>query len=227
MRRLLVLRPEPGASETVRRAREQGLNAVATSLFEVGSLDWSPPDPGSFDGLLVTSANAIRYGGKGLTDLRGLPVYAVGDATAEAAREAGFDIKSVGDAGVDRLLGSIEPDLKLLHLCGQDRKVPEGVRQSITPVVVYRSKEVSSPDLSAAPGSVALLHSPRAARRFADLIEQRNSIALVTISAATAAEAGDGWEAVEIADEPRDTAMLALAVRLCNKPDGDGRNHHS
>jgi uroporphyrinogen-III synthase len=74
---------------------------------------------------------------------------------------------------------------------------------------------------------VALLHSPRAARRFADLIEQRNSIALVTISAATAAEAGDGWEAVEIADEPRDTAMLALAVRLCNKPDGDGRNHHS
>ena len=51
-----------------------------------------------------------------LQELRGLKVYAVGEATADAARDAGFDIAATGDAGVDRLLGSIEPDLKLLHL---------------------------------------------------------------------------------------------------------------
>ena len=51
----------------------------------------------------ATAANSLN-------ELRGLPVYAVGTATAEAARDAGFDIASVGEAGVERLLGSIEPD---------------------------------------------------------------------------------------------------------------------
>ena len=60
-------------------------------------------------GCLLTSANAVRCGGEQLHSLRGLKAYAVGEATAEAAREAGFDIAATGDAGVDRLLGSIEP----------------------------------------------------------------------------------------------------------------------
>jgi uroporphyrinogen-III synthase len=38
--------------------------------------------------------------------------------TAQAARDAGFGVASAGEAGVDRLLDSLEPDLKLLHLCG-------------------------------------------------------------------------------------------------------------
>ena len=78
--------------------------------------------------------------------MRGLKAYAVGDATAEAARDAGFDIAATGDAGVDRLLGSIEPDLKLLHLCGEDRREPEGAKQKITAVTVYRAKPVDAPD---------------------------------------------------------------------------------
>ena len=227
MRRLLVLRPEPGASETVRRARGQGLDPVAIPLFEIEPVKWTSPDAGAFDGLLFTSANAVRHGGERLKDLRGLPVYAVGDATAEAARDTGFDIRVSGDAGVDRLLGSIEPELKLLHLCGEDRKVPKEARQTITPVTVYRSKKVADPDLQGAQGSVALIHSPGAARRLSELIRDRGSIALVAISDAAASEAGEGWERIEVADEPRDAAMLALAGRLCNKPAGDGRKHHS
>ena len=90
MRRVLVLRPEPGATATVRQARERGLDAVAVPLFEVDPMAWEAPDPFGFDGLLLTSANALRHGGDRLQSLRGLPVYAVGDATAEAAREAGL-----------------------------------------------------------------------------------------------------------------------------------------
>lgn len=227
MRRLLVLRPEPGASDTVRRARELGLDPVAIPLFEVEPVKWAVPALGDFDGLLLTSANAVRHGGASLKDLRGLPVYAVGDATAEAAREAGFDIRAVGDGGIDRLLGSVEPDLKLLHLCGEDRKVIHQVRQSISPIVVYRSKEVDAPDVPDGSCAVALIHSPRAGRQFARLVHDRSSIAVVAISDAAATEAGEGWERVEVADEPRDVAMLALAARLCNKLAGDGRKHHS
>ena len=86
MRRVIVLRPEPGASETVARARELGLDAVAIPLFEVEAVEWTAPEAGGFDGLLLTSANAIRHGGDQLQSLRGLPVYAVGKATSEAAR---------------------------------------------------------------------------------------------------------------------------------------------
>jgi uroporphyrinogen-III synthase len=218
MRRVLVLRPEPGASATVERAREQGLDAVAVPLFEVEPVEWEVPEAGSFDGLLLTSANAVRHGGEAIVKLRGLKAYAVGEATAEGARHAGFDIAAIGDSGVDRLLGSIDADLRLLHLCGEDRREPEGARQRITAIPVYRAKAIEAPDLSETEGSVALIHSPRAGRRFAELVENRSCIAVAAISEAAAEAIGEGWQDVERAERPNDEALLALAARLCNKP---------
>lgn len=219
MRRVLVLRPEPGASATVEKARGLGLDAVAVPLFQIEPVDWEAPEAGGFDGLLITSANAIRAGGTELERLRGLKVFAVGAATADAAREAGFDVGAVGDAGVDRLLGSIDGDLRLLHLCGEARRGPSEARQDITDIAVYRSEPIATPDLTAVPGSVALIHSPRAGQRFAELVKERDSIALVAISAAAAQAAGEGWKRIDVADQPSDDALLALAARLCNKPD--------
>ena len=217
MTRLLVLRPEPGASATVDRARAAGLDATSVPLFEIEPVEWDAPEAGSFDGLLLTSANAIRVGGERLKELRGLKTYAVGAATAEEAREAGFDIAATGDSGVDRLLGSIDSSLKLLHLCGADRRKPLEARQKITPVAVYRAAPIQSPDLSDVSGSVVLIHSPRAGRRFAELVSDRSSIAIAAISPAAAA-VGDGWKSVDVAHQPSDEALLALAARLCNKP---------
>jgi uroporphyrinogen-III synthase len=218
MRRVLVLRPEPGAGETVRKARERGLEPIALPLFEVHSSPWTVPDPSGFDGLLLTSANAIRHGGEQLKRLRGLKVYAVGEATGEAARGAGFDVAATGDSGVDRLLGSVEPNLRLLHLCAADRREPDSPRQTITALPVYESSELAGLDLSMATGSLVLIHSPRAGRRFAELVDQRESIALAAISQAAADAAGQGWEQVSIAEQPNDDALLALATSLCNKP---------
>jgi uroporphyrinogen-III synthase len=218
MRPLLVLRPEPGASATVERARDMGLDATAEPLFEIEPLVWEAPEAGSFDGLLLTSANAVRCGGDGLATLRGLKVYAVGKATAEAAREAGFDIASTGDAGVERLLGSVESDLKLLHLCGEDHKRPEGASQDITPLPVYRAKAIERPDLAKASNAVALVHSPRAGERLAELVDERGTIAVAAISPAAAQAVGEGWQSVDSAEQPADEALLALAARLCNNP---------
>lgn len=218
MTRVLVLRPEPGASSTVERARERGLDAVAIPLFEIEPLEWKSPDAASFDGLLITSANAIRAAGHQLKDLRGLPVYAVGGATAEAAREAGFDVASSGDAGVERLLGSIEADLRLLHLCGEDRKEVADAKQRIDAIPVYRSRAKDDVDLSPAQRGVAMIHSPRAGRRFAQLVgTNKETFSIAAISDDAAAAVGDGWAAVESADAPTDEALLALTERLCNK----------
>ena len=215
MTRVLVLRPEPAASETVRRARDLGLDAEAIPLFEVEPVAWDAPEASGFDGLLLTSANALRHGGEQLRALRGLPVYAVGEATADAARGAGFDVASVGEAGVDRLLGSIEPDLKLLHLCGEDRKAPADAPQKIVAVPVYRARE-RDVSVQAIRDAVAFIHSPRAGRRFAGLVADRGTIAIAAISRAAAEAAGEGWANVAAADTPTDEALLALAARLCN-----------
>ena len=218
MTRVLVLRPEPGASATVERARERGLDAVALPLFRVEPVEWQAPDAAAFDGLLLTSANAVRHGGEQLQSLRGLKAYAVGDATAQAAREAGFDLAATGEAGVDRLLGSIADELRLLHLCGADRRQPQDARQAITPVVVYRSEPIEAPDLTVTSGSVALVHSPRAGARLAELVDGRASVAIAAISEAAADAVDQGWKSIDVADRPTDDALLALAARLCNNP---------
>jgi uroporphyrinogen-III synthase len=218
MTRAIVLRPEPGASATVDRARARGLDAVAIPLFEIEPVGWEAPEASGFDGLLLTSANALRCGGEQLSRLRGLPVYAVGATTAQAARDAGFDVASVGDAGVERLLDSVEADLKLLHLAGEDRKTPEKVRQKVTTVTVYRSKAIENVDIGAARGNVVLVHSPRAATRFAELVgADKPSITVAAISEQAADAAGRGWAAVEAAEAPNDEALLVLTERLCNK----------
>ena len=219
MTRLLILRPQPGADATVAKARVMGLEALAVPLFEIEPVEWEAPEPGAFDGLLLTSANAVRCGGDALKRTRGLKAYAVGETTATAAREAGFDIAATGDAGVDRLLDSIEPDLRLLHLCGAHRGMPDGAKQQIASITVYCAAPVESPDLMAAKDSVALIHSPRAGRRFAELVTDRETISIAAISAAAAEAVGHGWRSIETAERPTDDALLALAASLCDKPD--------
>jgi len=215
MSRVLVLRPEPGASATAERARKRGLEVVAIPLFEIEPVQWDVPDTHGFDAVLLTSANAVREGGQQLESLRGLPAYAVGEATADAAREAGFDIAATGDSGVERLLGSIDAGLKLLHLSGEQRHHPQHSRQKITPLVVYRARPIDA----RLPGSgVALVHSPRAGRRLAELVSERGGIAIAAISEAAAEAVGSGWKAIEAAEHPNDDALLAVAERLCNNP---------
>lgn len=217
MRRLFALRPEPGASATLARAKALGLDAIAVPLFEVEPIAWDAPDASAFDGLLLTSANAVRHGGEQIRKLCALPVYAVGAATAKAAGDGGFTIAATGDSGADALLHSIRPDLRLLHLCGEDRQDTTNASHRIVSMPVYRATAIAA-DLGDIEGAVALIHSPRAGRRLAALVADKTSVAVVAISDAAAEAVGSGWQIVEAAERPTDDALLALATRLCNNP---------
>ena len=218
MKRLLVLRPEPGATATARRARQLGLEVVAAPLFKIEPVEWEMPTLTAFDGLLLTSANAVRHAGPGLALLQGLPVFAVGEATAKIARKAGFNVTASGHEGVDGLLGSIDSKLKLLHLCGEDQMVPRCAAQEIVSVSVYRARPTGT-DLRVLSDVVALIHSPRAGAQFSKLVENtdRQRISIAAISTAALKSAGGHWAVAEAAGKPNDEALLALAARLCNK----------
>ena len=212
MKRLLVLRPEPGNRATVDRARGLGLEALACPLFAVEPVAWSAPTaPADF--ILFTSANALRHGGPALAGLTDLPALAVGDATADAARAAGFSVAMTGEAGVDALLAALPGSRRLLHLAGADHRRAD-TRHAVETVVVYRS--VALTDAAIPPGQcVALVHSARAGARLGDLAPTRADIAIAAISTAAAAACGTRWAALAVADVPSDGALLALAARLC------------
>lgn len=216
MRKVAVLRPEPGAGATLARARAMGLDAFALPLFAVEPLTWEVPDPQEFDALLLTSANSVRQACAGLHALQTLPVHAVGTATAETARAAGLVVATVGSRGVEDLLASLPHGLRLLHLSGEHRRAPSCPRQQLTSVPVYRSAALPDPaGVQQLVGAVALIHSPRAGRRLAELLPQRSRTALAAISAAAADACGSGWERVAVAERPDDEAVLSLAATLC------------
>lgn len=218
---LLVLRPQPGADHTADRARALGLAPVIAPLFTVRPLAWTAPE-GPFDAVMLTSANAARHAGDGLTPYLKLPCYAVGEAAAAAASEAGFLDVETGPADGGALvtemaragIGSV------LWPCGLDRAVPDdaGIRIAAVPVYVAEPIEFLPPEADAAlrAGAIALLHSRRAATCFAALAAAyRRTTRIAALSQAVAQAAGDGWAGIAVADRPRDEALLELAAKLC------------
>ena len=214
MRKLLILRPEPGASASAERARALGLEVLICPLFAVQSIAWTAPDPARFDALLLTSANALRHAGPGLRALAVLPVVAVGEATADAARAAGFAVSHVGDAGVDALLRTLPGRQHLLHLAGEDHWTVETAHH-VEHQPVYRAAMIDDPRLPDLSDLVVAVHSPRAGARLGQLAGDRSATVIAAISDAAAAACGPGWQMVEHAKRPDDMALLALAARLC------------
>ena len=215
MRRLLLLRPEPGLSASAERAREMGLDVLLCPLFRVEPVAWAISDPRDYDALLLTSANAVRLGGRGLAELSALPVHAVGTATAAAAEEAGLRVERVGRGGLADALAALPGSLRLLHLAGEDRTDVQGPHR-IDARTVYRSRPIADPHLPSLEGLVAAVHSPRAGARLAELADTRRHTAIAAISAAAANACSDGWERIEAAEKPDDPSLLALAALLCH-----------
>lgn len=223
--RFLVLRPEPGASATAARIAALGHAAVVAPLFTVQPVAWAPPDPAEHDALILTSANAVRHAGPVLARLAGLPVYAVGSATAAAALEAGFKVVATGLSDGAELLerAAAEGVRKGLHLAGADHRAIAHADVGLRRVVVYRADAVDALPAEArealSGSAVVLLHSPRAAGHFRALLGEAglsaDRVAIAGISAATLRAAGEGWGATMLATQPSDEALLAAAARLC------------
>ncbi len=243
--RVLIVRPAPGNAATVDAVVAIGLEPIVVPLFEVAPLAWDVPDPDGFDAVVMTSANAARHGGAGLARFTHLPLFAVGEATAEAARGVGFadvcigagdarDLAALikplplrGGAGVGTVNGSdasVPADiphpnpspqgegLRFVHFTGIDhRQIPTDA--NITTIPVYDSRPLTPSARHSA--DIALIHSPRAGARLAELTPDRAATQIVAISPAAARECGSGWAAIHIADYPREHAMLECLARVC------------
>lgn len=223
-RPLALLRPEPGWSASAAQARALGLEVIGHPLFVAEPIAWRPPE-GRFDALLAGSSAVFRHGGAGLAALRHLPVIAVGESTARAARAAGFTVAESGGGGLQALIEAHGGGARrFLRLGGEERvALTPQAGQEITEIAVYRmvprSIEPGFAAQLAARRPLVSLHSAAAARHFGSELARlgisRAELFVIALAPRVAKAAGLGYAALHIADAPRDAALLAKAAALC------------
>jgi uroporphyrinogen-III synthase len=128
---VLVTRPHPDDEATAAGLRARGFEVLRAPMLRFEAVAFHDDIDARYGAVIVTSANALRGLIPDLKDsaLLRLPLFAVGEHTASAAREAGFEnvIVANGDAGGLRDLvaaGVKAKELKkastLLYLAGAD-----------------------------------------------------------------------------------------------------------
>ena len=146
--RLLLTRPEPDGARSAARLRALGHEVILAPLMRIEPV--AADIEGPFAAALITSANAARaaVAHPRSGELKMLPLFAVGDRSAEAARAAGFaDVVSAEGALGDlvRLAASrFGRGARLLYFAGEDRAgdlagelAAHGL--SVSTAVIYRA----------------------------------------------------------------------------------------
>ncbi len=232
--RILVTRPEPDARDEVKALAARGHEGVAAPLLVIEQVEDVALYLDGAQALIVTSKNALRALSHrpALDAARELPLFAVGEATARAARELGFIIVIEGPgngAGLAELISSrADPQRgRLVHLAGEtvafDLKAALEARGlSVSAPVLYRSgpaTELPKQALrSISDGTLdgVILLSPRTARTFLALLErygaltQGKRLVCYCISEAVAEVLAPLGFRVRVAANKREEDVLAL-----------------
>jgi uroporphyrinogen-III synthase len=128
---ILVTRPEPDNAATAAALQTKGFEVLLAPMLRFEPVAFHDDADARYGAIIVTSANALRaieayLAGSGLLTL---PVFAVGERTAEAARHAGFRDVMVADGNAAALRERITASVRaktlkkastLLYLAGAD-----------------------------------------------------------------------------------------------------------
>lgn len=240
---VLVTRPQPEADATALALREMDVLVTVAPMLQI--VPTAPPEQeprvDDVQAVVLTSANAARALiqrplGAHLME-RDLPVFAVGESTARAARDAGFGRVVSADGDVDKLAavidGRVEPGRgAILYPCGEHTARDLGALLSpldleLRPVVVYAAKPEAYLPRAVEQGlrerrfDLVLFYSPRTAGIFVDLLETygiSDRVDCATALCLSQAVAGRAqalrWAAIEVAAQPDQPAMLATIRQL-------------
>lgn len=222
----MVTRPEPGASETAGRLRALNYDPVIAPLLHIRPLALAPF--GDVGALLVTSGNAVPFLPP---TLHGTLLLAVGNATADRARWAGFTrvVSADGDAAAlaDLARRSCPPGIALLFATarGQGASLAAALRAHgfvVRRRAVYAARPAARMPHAAAEAlrdgslAAALFLSAETARAFVRLLPPRLHPALAAVDAlAIGQPAADAlcvlpWRRVRVSAKPTQDSLLAL-----------------
>ncbi len=230
--RLMVTRPEPGATRTAAALEKLGHSVLVEPMLRLVFFDDVEIATAGLQAILVTSASAVRAleHRADYSRLAQLPVFAVGDASAKAARSAGFAETTSAGGAVDDLVAligrSLTPDAgPLLYAAGRDRTgdlEQKLARHGFTVdlAIVYAAEPVTAFSPAARDALVgrevdgAVFYSRRTAAQFCALLAAAAPAAAAymtafCLSAAVAEPVGAaGFAKSIVAAEPTEQAML-------------------
>ena len=232
--RALITRPKEDSTAIAERLGQLGIEPVIEPLMTVEPVADAQLDLDGVQAILLTSRNGARALA-GATERRDVVVYAVGDSTAELAREHGFE--SVESAGGDNesLAELVRHRLKpgdgaLLHaagaaVAGDLAGTLTGDGYDVRRHALYAARpatalSVSTRDLlSDGAIDLVLFFSPRTAQTFVGLINQAGladacaGMTAVCLSRAVALAVGAlEWREVHIAGRPNLRSMIEMAA---------------
>lgn len=221
--RVAITRALSDAERTAERVLALGAEPIFAPLLTIipCGYDTNVEDA---QALLFTSANGVRA----FPDTRRLhakPVLTVGDATANAARDAGFsDVRSAdGDVGALAALAraTLKPNAgKLVHISG-DHVAGDLVGElraagfTTERRVAYAARAaLSLPPELLQPLDIVLFHSVRAAETFIALgAPNADKLTAACMSEAVAQAAGKArWARIIVSPAPRDDALVRAAL---------------
>ena len=186
--------------------------------------------PGPHDAVVLTSATAAGLAAREASHV--LPVYAIGERTARAAREAGFGGVTVGvngepatdGAALGRALAPMLAGKRTLYPCAQARRpglegalAAGGVRVDAWPL--YRTAPIAgaterlAATLEAVDPLAVLVHSPGAARALGGVPLAGVPLVCLSRQIADAVPPGVGGKR-HVAGRPDDASLLALLARV-------------
>ncbi len=236
--RLLVTRPEPDASRQARELEALGLEALVEPLLSLTFAEDAVLDLEGVQALIATSRNGLRALERleAVDAASGLPLIAVGPASAQTARKLGFKTVHEGPGTAEGLVEVVQANAApeggvLLHLAGASlasdlKGALETKGFAVRQPVLYRAeaREGLSEAARAAVGEGGLggviLMSPRTAAVYgrlvseAGLAEATGELLHFCLSKAVAARLEGAVKArVLVSARPREDDLLALVAR--------------
>lgn len=229
---VLNTRPTADSIELTQFLQVANIPVINDPLIQIEFHDGPEPDITNAQGLIFTSRNGVRAYVR-RSDVRSLPVYAVGDATAKFARELGFDRVSSAGGNVKSLVSLILKEVsigggELLHIAGsvvagdllnnlhnQGYDVRRETMYEAKPAKSLSTRTIEV--VNAGLLRVVVFFSPRTARTFARLIEgnlkpdQFKCVSAFCLSSAVASEISSvPWRQIQVARSPTLQEFLKL-----------------
>jgi uroporphyrinogen-III synthase len=233
MARLLLTRPPHDAERTAAVLRARGHSVVLAPLLQIQVIADAEIGAGPWAAILVTSANAVHallLHGRREALVR-VPVFAVGERSAQAIGSAGFASVTSAHGDVNALarlvVARLRPPARLLYLAGEERSgdLAGALRAegfAVDTVAIYRAVAVEQfPQAAAdalASGLDGVLHySRRSAQTYIDAARHSDMLAkalgpahyCLSVQVAEPLTAA-GATKVSIATHPNEAALLAL-----------------
>lgn len=233
---MLLTRESAASQQSAKRLKQSGLSPIIFPLFEITSTGNPMPDA-DFDGIVVTSANALRFFDQQQAEaLFELPLFVVGARTRAHAEQVGFrkTEKHASDAAALALqvashFSDAEKPVRLLYPCGTVRSfdmagalVSDRIEIKLWEIYdrknIVPGKSEFGSFLKASSGGFHFHYSAKSAQHFARTVEMYgfqgllgSSIAICISEKVSAVLNKEPYRQILVANTPCEAAMIEAA----------------